>query len=718
MKLSLSTKFIAPYVIIIVLSIVLSISSTILLRRLENSVLESQQRSEQALTIALNLSISLREQITVLKDFVIFDQDASDLSLYTEERNKFLTDLTLLETLDVSIDDIDAVRRRQALLDDLVSGLDDAPSSLPQFQQDVRAINSFSRDIDLYLREIISTAQQQDSLAISRIRQIQQLALVIQFIDMAIILVVAFIQFRWLLMPIFSSLQKLREGAQILGDGNLEHRLDIQTGDEIEHLAVTFNDMSTKLADSYHILEDKVAERTSDLSETLRELQATQSDLIQAKDRAEAANQAKSEFLANMSHEIRTPMNGVIGMTSLLLETDLDDEQFDSVQTIRRSGESLLEIINDILDFSKIEAGKLDLEIQPFSVHECADDAIDILRSAANDKNLRLIQRYDQDMPNIIYGDVTRVRQILVNLLSNAIKFTEVGEITLSIRAKAVKSLPVDIKLLLDHLIHTNSLNGASTNGVHTNGTYTHEALPRDYPKITNQYRFHFTISDTGIGIPPQKLETLFDSFSQVDASTTRKYGGTGLGLAISKQLTELMGGQIWVESVEGEGSTFHFTILAYAGIQSVEPTAETASSQRQINQIDNTLGNTHPLRILLAEDNPVNQKVALRVLNRLGYRADVVANGQEALNAAHRQPYDLVLMDMQMPEMDGLEATRQIRDTLDPIRQPTIVAMTAAVMEEDRARSIEAGMNGFVAKPFHPEDLVSVIESCERIPV
>ena len=389
-------------------------------------------------------------------------------------------------------------------------------------------------------------------------------------------------------------------------------------------------------------------------------------ELERARDAAEDLARVKSEFLATVSHEIRTPMNGVVGMTALLLETPLSVEQRDSVETIRASGESLLAIINDILDFSKIESGRMEVERTPFAPRAALAHALDLLRPQAAQRGLALTLDVADDVPARCAGDAARVRQIVVNLVGNAIKFTPAGSVIVRVES---------------------AVDGAG------------RAL-------------HIAVCDTGIGIPAERMDRLFQPFSQVDASTARHYGGTGLGLAISKQLAELLGGAMWVESVVGRGSTFHLRVPVgeVAAAPAVVPRSRPAAPP------DARLADRLPLRILLAEDNQVNQKVALRMLDRLGYRADLAGNGLEALAAVRRTVYDVVLMDMQMPEMDGLEATRRIRhEPLDA--QPRIIAMTANAMEGDRATCLAAGMDDYLAKPVRMEDLSAALEQMVKLP-
>ncbi len=391
--------------------------------------------------------------------------------------------------------------------------------------------------------------------------------------------------------------------------------------------------------------------------------------MTKARLQAESSNAAKSEFLSTMSHEIRTPMNAVLGMSSLLMDSRLNQEQKEYAHVIHQSGEVLLNLINDILDFSKLEAKLLDLEQAEFDLAETVNTVLDILRPQATNKGLEILLNISASAHGIYRGDQGRLRQVLMNLISNAIKFTEQGSIIIMITAETIEA---------------------------------------DRMKVFVQ------VEDSGIGVPTDKLETLFDSFVQADDSVTRKYGGTGLGLSISKSLVEAMGGDIGVESRLGEGSRFWFYIpLSFVSKSSPEP-HPLAQQRRRKDDVVPEIGpereNLAPLRILVAEDVLPNQLVARKLIESLGHRVDIVANGVEAVDAVKNRPYDLVLMDLRMPEMDGLTATRTIRQLTGESANIPIVALTANAASEDVKKCHDVGMNDFISKPVSKERLEEVL--------
>jgi len=649
------------------------------LHRVSGSVFPAAVQSKVALT-------KFNEQAKLYNDAVVFGEeailkDAETAALASQEAVKLLVDL--MEN------DKPGKNAVQGLLKEL-TGFTAAAGSL--YSRMLREIDSetFSKKASEMTRDTEKLRQKLSALTdtfsnhlkselvnisnASRDRRYWSMIVFIFVVSVSFILVSILIR-----RAVTRPLQKVAELATAMAEGDLSRKLDIRQKDEIGGLARAMNLMAEEIEASHALLEQKVAERTASLKETnvkLREeiaerertgeeLKKTRDQLVEAAREAEEANRSKSEFLANMSHEIRTPLTGVIGMTEMLMYTPLSSEQKDYIETINISSETLLTIINDILDLSKIEAGEFSLASEPFDLEKAVHGVARIIAPQAEKKKLDVRVLFQPGVSYRVVGDQIRVRQIIFNLVGNAVKFTHEGGIDIRVHSE---------------------------------------------DRCEDNCHFHIEIKDTGIGIEPAFIDAIFDKFTQVDASHTRKYGGTGLGLPVTRQLVEIMGGSLRVESTPGKGSVFHVVLPLSMDTETDEavPDESLEETAEEIGPMGVNRGGTGYATILLAEDNKINQKLIRAIIKKAGYYLDIVEDGKAALEKVRTGAYDLVLMDIQMPEMNGLDATKAIRQA--GFAEIPVIAMTASAFEKDRKMCLDAGMNDFISKPLKQTDLLRMI--------
>ena len=646
--MKITTKFISSSVLVVMLITSVMSGSSLLLRKVEKSVILSRDRTRKAIDTALYLEISLQDQVVALKDFLMLNRNPGDMTRYQKAMSNFLLTLDELDLLMPEFTEISVIRRRHQNLVRLATGLTDTPSSFAQLQHDVRAINGFSEDIGLYIDLLIDRSRQKDDLTRQRVNQFKQTVVVIQYIVTIVIMTILFGQFKLILLPVVHSIRQLERGTTIIGQGDLNYRLNIKTGDEIEQLALEFNQMAAKLNQSYQYLE-------------------------QQKEKAEIASQAKSEFLSSMSHELRTPLNGILGYAQILRrDRHLTPHQDSGLKIIHQSGNHLLTLINDILDLAKIEARKLELYTTELHLASFLSSVTGIIKMRALEKDILFQCETAPDLPTGIQADEKRLRQVLLNLLGNAVKFTDRGTVSLSVS-----------------LVRQEQEEDKTRQRAGGRGQKTEQTL-------------RFEVRDTGVGMNPQQLDTIFQPFEQV-GDVKRRGAGTGLGLAISRQLVELMGGEIQVSSELGQGSTFWF--------EATFPVVEQVTAEDQLSEQKMVIGYKGKRRhILVVDDKEENRLVLQNMLEPLGFAVTLGEDGQQEIDLARELKPDCILTDLVMPVKTGFEAVKEIRN-IPATKDITVIAISASVLDMDRAKSKSFGCDSFLPKPVDEQKLLALLQ-------